>query len=160
MTTSALPKSKYPFTKDTLEGDYKGYRREIWSRAAYDEGANGNGVAMLYFALVKPDKDAIVFGLFTGWSLPETVEKWKTNGIYDLRPAPEGAAVDFHWAEPQFEGDKIDATDCTLIDGGECYGNTGFTIGEKVFEALIRGGLDAVWKILFQYLRQQESPKE
>jgi hypothetical protein len=161
-TTSKMPKSNRPFTKDTLEGEYKGYRREIWSTAAYDEmeskGA-GNGCVNIYFALIKPDKEAIVFAVFTGWHLPQTLKRWEERGIAALSSNPQGGAVDFHWSDPQWEGQEME-TSCLLIEGGECYGNTGFTIGKTVYDALLKGGFDAVWEVLYQYLRLQEQEKE
>lgn len=155
--TSALPKSKVLFTKDTLEGDFHGYRREIWSHAARSikEGHGGNDGVQIFFALIKPDKEAVVFGVFTGWYHPQALVDWEERKISNMRPNPEGGAVEFHWAEPQWDGHTMD-TDCTLIENGECYGNTGYTIGEAVFEALCIGGFDAVWECLYKFLREQE----
>lgn len=158
--TSALPKSKVPFTKDTLEGDFHGYRREIWSHAARSikEGHGGNDGVQLFFVLTN-GKKAIVWGLFTGWYHPQVVTDWEETGIDKMRPKPEGGAVEWHSSEP-LEGWPSGGDDCTLIDDGVCYRNIGFTLGEDVYDALCVGGFDAVWETLYELLEQETEEEE
>lgn len=148
--TSALPKSKVPFTKDTLEGDFHGYRREIWSHAARSMklGHGGNDGAQLMFMLTN-GKKAIVFGVFTGWYHPQVVAEQKETGLERLRPNPQGGVVDYHyWVD--------EPGDCTIIDGGGCHSESDYTNGERLYDALCEGGFDAVWEGMYQLIESEE----
>jgi hypothetical protein len=148
--TSKLPQTRVPFTKDTLEGDFHGYRREIWSHAARSTklGHGGNDGVQLMFMLTN-GKKAIVFGVFTGWYHPQVIAEQKENGLEDYRPYPQGGIVDYHyWSD--------EPGDCTIIDGGGCRSENDFTNGEQLYDALCEDGFDAVWNGMYKLIESEE----
>lgn len=149
LAVSQLPRSTpAPFTKDTLVGLYKGYRREIWTHAARTvEEHGGNDGMQIIFTLSNGER-AITFGVFTGWQHPKVDERQKENGIEQYRPKAEGGAVEFHTPFPQYPDQDCD-DDCLLVEGS-CYRGIAYTLGEEIFETLRVDGLDAMWEHLYE----------
>lgn len=151
MTTSLIPPNyPHPFTKDSLEGNYHGFRREIWSQSAYDTEKACKGV-WLGFALIGPNS-AITAGIFTDFYLPETIEKWGEQGIKNYHPHGMGGVVDFHWNSPIEDIEPRD--DCTLVKG-QCWSIATITLSDQIVEALCREGFDGVWHDLHEILADQ-----
>lgn len=155
MTTSRIPdgmaNKPYEFTKDTLEGYYNGFRREIWSRSAYETPTESVGCVMMYFILIG-ETSAINAGVFTDIFLPETIERWEGYGIDSMRHHSAGAAVDFHWA---FEIPGVEPReDCTLLPG-KCWSISTLTLDEQIIEALARQGFEGIWHDLHEMLIDQ-----
>lgn len=153
--TSEIPEGlktdEMEFTKDTLEGDYKGFRREIWTRSAYEKPNQTVGAAMIYFALIG-ENSAIDAGIFTDFFLPESVERWEESGVDSLRPHGMGGIVDFHWG---FEIENLEPrNDCVLVPG-KCWSLNTFTLGEQIAEAFARQGFEGIWHDLHEMLIDQ-----
>lgn len=155
MTTSRIPESfqhkDWEFTKDTLEGYYNGFQREIWSRSAYERENESVGCVMMFFVLIG-ETSAISAGLFTDIYLPETIERWEKNGVESLRAHSTGGVVDFHW---NFEIPGVEPSeDCTLLSG-KCWSISTMTLDEQLLEALGRQGFEGIWHDLHEMLIDQ-----
>ena len=90
---------------------------------------------------------AVIFRIFTGWMLPETVQWWKRRGIDGRRDPerdPSDAGVIFHSGAPMYEGHECSEDDCPYI-GKPCYQDIGFTLGEEPLRLLRCKGDEAVW---------------
>lgn len=89
--------------------------------------------------VVKGDRGAVQFVLFTGWYLPH-------SSVADTKPLP--ADLGWHSPKPMYKGQSPVRQSCEYLDGKPCYYD-GTSLGaQDVFNLLISEGSDAVWTLL------------
>lgn len=97
--------------------------------------------------VLKGQRGAVQFLVFSNWYLPNVVEEHK----YDQfgRWQPMGADVGYHSKRPMY--DEQHQYDCPYVEGGKCYYDGSGLAGEEMLRTLIAEGGDAVWKGLETY---------
>lgn len=112
------------------------------------------------FVLKKGNK-AVQFLFGTDWFLPETVKKYREEGIHGtivgLRGKNDcgvkGWDVGYHSPKPMFEG-HTSIGEC-VYTGGECYYDGSGLYAQENQEILIREGSPGVWKFLKKEWKQR-----
>lgn len=112
-----------------------------------------HGVEIVW--ILKGDKGAIQFVVYTNWHLPgvqkELIRKCKGGSFGEfpyctLKPQP--ADVGYHSPAPQYEGQNSLTDSCDLLGGKPCYYDGSGLQAEDVFRVLVEQGGEAVWKEL------------
>lgn len=123
----------------------------------HDDPARNFGIccALIRFALIGPGA-AVSWEVFSGWYLPHVAQRLRKETAHEryghgdrswMRCSLEGhgGAMCTHSPTQIFEhdpkGDK-----CDLLPGGRCFGDIGFLIGDDLFDVLVAGGDEALWK--------------
>lgn len=128
-----------------------------------------HGVTMRF--ILKGDKGAVQFVLFTNWQLPHVTEETDQRTIAKAR-AGEDISIDlrcfyrplpadrgYHSPTPVWEGQE--SRECDLLDGKPCYYDGSGLQAETVYHALLAEGGEGVWKELEYYYSQVfETPLE
>lgn len=96
--------------------------------------------------VLKGDKGATQFIVYTNWHLPHVQKELEDKGTVCLI-APMPADVGYHSPIPQYEGQEPISEDCEYI-GGPCYYDGSGLRAISVFERFTAEGADAVWKEL------------
>ncbi len=108
--------------------------------------------------VLKGDKGAVQFLLFTNWMLPHIYKEWKGTKYDDLtiecRYKPMAADLGYHSLSPIYEGQTTISDKCEYLDGKPCYYDGSGLNAEKVFDILVREGGEAVWKFLENYYNE------
>lgn len=101
---------------------------------------------------------AMTWDTHTDWGLPDRAFKAASPDC--VHPAHQrgypnggatGGAVDWHSPVPLWE-DHEQARECCPITGTACYINSGFILGDELFDLLRTEGDAAVWKRLRELL--------
>jgi hypothetical protein len=113
-------------------------------------GSHGvHGVNLLF--LVKGDKGAVQFLIYTGW-LPQSaksgvcgrfIDEWGGNAL----PANLG----FHSPVPTYDGQSVSTDACKCLDGEPCYYDGSGLKANDAMYALVNGGDVALWEFLEGY---------
>jgi len=112
------------------------------------------GLEMTFW--LRGEKGAVTWRLFTGCFLPRTQTEW-LDGFGDSAYKPDAGAVEWHCPAPLGSGEPH--FDCRLLGpGNPCYGDIGYMIGDKAYEALVSGGEMALWRFLGEMYRDQFVP--
>lgn len=134
--------------------------RKVYFEPAYDKrdpdpnknyGIHG---ASIRFVL-KGDKGAVQFLIYTNWYLPNVQKELKrkyagkTDSLFFFTPMP--ADVGYHSLEPTYSGQECITQECEYLDGKPCYYDGSTTRAERVFDILVAEGDEAVWKCLEDY---------
>ncbi len=126
------------------------FEKSVTFQPAFDkthsDPAKNYGIQGVYLQFVlKGEKGATQFVLFTGWYLPETK--------CDLRD-PLPADLGYHSPVPQYEGQPHDK-ECNILGEGGCYYDGSALNARPVFERLLREGSEGVWDALEKEYRLQ-----
>lgn len=104
--------------------------------------------------VLKGDKGAVQFVLFTNWMLPhvqkemdERMDRRLEHGHYLCHPLP--ADLGYHWNTPRYEDQ--DASKCTYTPNGVCYYDGSSLNAERIYEILLCEGSEGVWRELEAY---------
>ena len=65
-----------------------------------------------------------------------------------VRFLPLPADVGYHSPTPLYEGQTVCSDHCEYLDGKPCYYDGSGLFAEEVYQKLVEGGSDEVWKIL------------
>lgn len=135
-------------------------------RAAYDHTDKRGGIhGVTLMMIVKGELGAVTFQVYTGWMLPETV------GITDEVPGREGnwgfayrrgmekhashypmpTDLGYHSKVAKYD-DQYSRDDCPWVDGPCFYDGSSINC-ERPFDALLRGGHEAVFEYLEAYYK-------
>lgn len=138
-----LPLEPEVFTENIKITGAKNWRRSNPSR---DYGHIGS---KMHFELVGP-RGAITVGLFMGWYVKSTRDKWAGKDMRDYceRYTPWIADVSYHAYEPQYEYQCTH--NCDLLKGGKCYSDGSALQGDEMREGFIAGG--SAW--MFKKMRE------
>jgi hypothetical protein len=93
--------------------------------------------------VLKNEKGAVQFVVFTGIHLPHVAEEHKGRGYIN---EPSGADIGYHSPTPMYEGQS--SMDCELMPEGKCYYDGSGLQADEFMPEFIAGGTDAVWKML------------
>jgi len=107
--------------------------------------------------ILKGDKGAVQFVLYTNWHLPHVQEELNLKAIGQdstyisaiLNPLP--ADLGYHSPVPQYEGQSVASESCEYLDGRPCYYDGSGLNAERIYEALLKEGSDGVWRELEDY---------
>lgn len=124
-----------------------------WDRRSSDPRKNYgvHGVEIRF--LLKGDDGAVQFVVYSNWMLPEVQREHDARG-FDRLSRPMAADLGYHSPRPRYDGLTPMAGECDVI-GGTCFYDGSSLNAEPVFEALLRGGSDAVWTHLTDFYREQ-----
>ena len=95
--------------------------------------------------VLKGDKGAVQFVLYTNWQLPHVAEEFSKRG-YNREPMP--VDVGYHSLSPLYEGQEICNHTCEYLNGKPCYYDGSGLQAERVYEILLKEGSEGVWKEL------------
>lgn len=105
--------------------------------------------------VLKGDKGAVQFVLFTNWQLPHVQEEQKSRMtpsnhiLYEPIPADLG----YHSLEPHYNGQEP-RNDCEYLNGKPCYYDGSGLNAELIYQVLLKEGSEGVWKELQEYYNQ------
>ena len=135
------------------------FERKVSFAAAYDKTdpnpRKNYGVHGVHIDFtLKGAEGGITFGIATNWHLPHVQAKRDAEPLIEgeygrymfHKPTPFGVAG--HWKVPQYEG-QTPRDSCSVTDG-VCYCDGSALMGDEVFQALVEGGDEAMWKKLEQ----------
>lgn len=91
------------------------------------------------------DSGAVYFAFFTNWYLPELE-------IHN-QSSPSLAEIGFHSPKPLYEGQYGPRKDCPYIKG-DCYSDSGFSLGDICLDIMFRQGSDGIWEYLEKYYNE------
>jgi hypothetical protein len=127
--------------------------REIIWEPAFDKRSKDpkenfgiHGVTMRW--IVKGDRGAVQWVVYTNWYLPHVVAEWKAKGAH--MPGPIPADLGYHSPVPFYE-DQQSQGECKFLDGKVCYYDGSGLNANPLWEKFIREGGEAVWKELEDY---------
>lgn len=113
--------------------------------------------------ILKGEKGAVQFVLYTNWQLPK-VSQEQDNGI--LREArtgqlndislrctyhPLAADLGYHSPTPRYEDQDVCQQSCEYLDGKPCYYDGSGLNAERIYTVLLTEGSDGVWGELEAY---------
>lgn len=110
--------------------------------------------------VLKGDKGAVQFVLYTNWQLPHVQRELNRKAIGEdevyieaiLNPMP--ADLGYHGPVPLYEGQNICTKSCEYLDGKPCYyGGSGLN-AKRIYEVLLNEGSDGVWRELEEYYKE------
>jgi hypothetical protein len=107
--------------------------------------------------ILKGDKGAVQFVLYTNWHLPHVQEELNIKAIGQdsiyisaiLNPMP--ADLGYHSPVPIYEGQSVASESCEYLDGKPCYYDGSGLNAERIYEVLLKEGSDGVWRDLEDY---------
>lgn len=137
-----------------------GFDGDISFRPAFDEREKGNGIGSLalWFWLRGP-AGGVTWELMPGCFLARTQTEWLDTFGWSTNN-PTAGAVEWHSPAPMKQHD-VPRYDCQLLGPGKpCYSDTGYTIGDRAYDALVTGGEAALWLFLEKMYRRQFVPKK
>lgn len=112
--------------------------------------------------VLKGDKGAVQFLLYTNWYLPHVAKELDNKLLREgmqgrlseysfciLHPMP--ADLGYHSPVPQYEGQSICSEACECLDGKPCYYDGSGLNAERIYEVLVKEGSEGVWRELEDY---------
>ena len=140
--------------------------REIQFRPAFhrchpnpSQNYGVGSVNMLW--ILRRDGWAMTWDVHTGWDLPADAfdaaapDCPRGHGTLGTRPAT-GGAVDWHSPWPLFDDQELMQSHCAWLDG-PCYMDSGFLLGDELFDLLRTDGHEAVWARLGELLDERRA---
>lgn len=104
----------------------------------------GIGGVLILFTM-QTARGAVSFELITNWMPPSVWEEWGKTCRGTCRPI---GGLTYHSPEPREDAWPAAAGDCPLLGDRVCYSLKSYTRADRTFEALLAGGLDALWEDL------------
>lgn len=109
--------------------------------------------------ILKGDKGAVQFVLYTNWHLPHVQQELVTKCHRQGGPSliggspwcsnePMPADLGYHSPIPRYDGQGICTESCGYLDGKPCYYDGSGLNAKKVYEVLLEKGSDGVWEYL------------
>lgn len=131
------------------------FERTVTFRPAFDKrdpdpkkNYGIHGVDIVF--LLKGARGAYQFCVSTNWHLPNVQAEQDTRPLNEFpymfhKPMPTD--LGYHAHAPQYVGHEPMSEQCEVL-GGKCYYDGSSLAAEDVFNILLSGGSDAVWKHL------------
>lgn len=138
-----------------------------WDKRPKKPGDPNYGVHGMEIRFVlKGDKGAIQFVLFTNWQLPEVAD-WHASMRHYLhesdrgrRQWPMAADVGYHARSPRYEEQTVCQDECPYI-GGPCYYDGSGLLADEWWPEFLAGGTEWLWpKMEERYRALLEKPAE
>lgn len=107
--------------------------------------------------ILKGDKGAVQFVLYTNWHLPHVQEELyikavgKDSFYLNTMFSPLPADLGYHSPMPLYEGQSIGVESCEYLDGKACYYDGSGINAERIYEVLLKEGSDGVWRELEEF---------
>ena len=98
--------------------------------------------------VLKGERGAVQFVLYTDWQLPHVAAEHKARGLH-LEPLP--ADLGFHSPVPMYDGDEAIESACAYLDGKPCFYDGSGLAADRIFSVLRAEGSDGVWRELEAY---------
>lgn len=126
-------------------------------RPAYDkrntDSSKNYGVHCVdMFMILKGTKGAIVFTVFTGWYLPNTIDWWKSRNLATLESVKGwGADIGYHSKKPlsEYQHENAPSTEhCEYCDGQPCWYDGSGLAAQELFQKFVAQGEEVVWRTL------------
>ena len=105
----------------------------------------GIGSLIVVFVL-KGEKGAVTFELDTGAYSPAITEELYVRH-FPYPHIPRGRGVSFHSRTKWWKGQKLTTRECKILNR-KCYLDCNWLAGREAFTAYLKGGDEAVWKLL------------
>ncbi len=101
--------------------------------------------------ILKGEKGAVQFVLYTNWMLPhvqmELEAKYPDHHFCHPLPADKG----YHSLKPMYEGQTSFEDSCEYLDGKQCYYDGSGLNAEDTYRILLEKGSEGVWQDLEEY---------
>lgn len=110
--------------------------------------------------ILKGDKGAVQFIVFTNWHLLHVTEEFVNKTIhknvldkYDIICSflPTPVDIGYHSPVPRYDGQDMVTDSCKYLDGRPCYYDGSGLEAERVYNILLKDGSDGVWAELERY---------
>ncbi|MCB0446396.1 MAG: hypothetical protein KDD03_02600 [Gelidibacter sp.] len=99
--------------------------------------------------VLKGDKGAVNFTLYTNWQLPHVQDELKKkmfqHNHFLFEPMP--ADIGFHSSTPMYNG-QSKMEECKYMNGKDCYYDGSTLMANEVYQILLQEGSEGVWKEL------------
>lgn len=141
------------------------FERIVQMEPAYDKrssdpkknyGIHGVNLRMV----LKGPLGAVQFVLFTNWQLPHVTQETIRKAQHDSSPValkcfflPMPADLGYHWKTRHYES-QYSHESCEYCDGQPCYYDGSTLNAERIYEALLKGGSEAVWLELADFYHE------
>ena len=118
--------------------------------------------------VLKGDKGAVQFVLYTNWHLPHVQDELIGKSVgedatyLDMMFSPLPADLGYHSYKPMYEGQYQATESCEYLEGKPCYYDGSSLNAKRVYEVLLTEGSDGVWRELeeyYDYTFNQENEK-
>lgn len=115
-----------------------------------------HGVNLLM--VLKGEKGAVNFTLYTNWQLPHVTEEMlhdsrQREGI-ELFFMPMPVDLGYHSYTPTYEGQEPITNSCEYLNGKPCYYDGSGLNAQPIYEVLLNEGSDGVWRELENYYNE------
>ena len=97
--------------------------------------------------VVKGEKGAVQFVLYTNWMLPHVQDELDLRPGSKLLSRPLPVDIGYHARSPRYAGQGA-MPNCQYLDGAPCYYDGSGLRAEEVYQVLLSAGSDGVWKYL------------
>ncbi len=116
--------------------------------------------------ILKGDKGAVQFVLYTNWMLPHVTKELDRRTLKEAREGvlndislwctyhPQPVDLGYHSPVPMYDGQSIASESCEYLDGKPCYYDGSGLNAERIYEVLLREGSDGVWRELEEFYRE------
>lgn len=91
------------------------------------------------YMVLKGEKGAISFCIYTGWYLPQNQEN---------SARPRGACICYHSPKAKYEDQQISQEECEYLDNKPCYCDCSYIAADELFEQFVAQGEEVVWSEL------------
>lgn len=116
--------------------------REVRIEPGYNKRAEGKGVHGMEFRFIlRGAAGAITWKLNTGWVPGEGTGA----NVRHLFPSSGGVAA--HSPVPARDW-WLGPDSCDVLPGGQCWGDAGYSVGDRVLEAMHADGHEGIWREL------------
>jgi len=107
--------------------------------------------------LLKGEKGAVQFVVYTNWQLPHVTEEQlrKPADLVSKRVLflPMPADLGYHSPKPMYEDQSPITEECPYLDGKRCYYDGSGLNAERIFDVLVKEGDKGVWRELEKYYK-------
>ena len=145
----------------------KNFHQSVTFKPAYDRRNSDpkknygiHGVEIRF--VLKGDKGAVQFLLYTNWHLPHVQEELDTKidnkyPHFSCHPLP--ADLGYHSPTPRYE-EQVKMDNCDLLEQGYCYYDGSGLNAESVYQQLLTEGDTGVWTKLEEFYKEIFEEKE
>ena len=115
--------------------------------------------------ILKGNKGAVQFVLYTNWMLPHVTKEMDIRILKEARQGtlsdislqcayhPQPADLGYHSPVPIYEGQNVCSESCEYLDGKPCYYDGSGLNAESIYEVLLKEGSDGVWRELEDFYK-------
>ena len=109
--------------------------------------------------ILKGDKGAVQFLLFTNWQLPHVTQEMINKPINDRLDIkcmwlPLPADIGYHSPKPLYEGQESITKSCEYLDNKPCYYDVSGLNAERYYNILLEQGGDGLWDAMEEYYNE------